>query len=308
MKISIVSPVYGASSLLRELVSQIETTVSKITSDYEIILVEDKSPDDSREIIRQICKTNKHVIGAFHSRNFGQQYAIHSGFTLATGDYIITMDCDLQDTPALIQDLYDKSQEGYDIVFASRQNRRDGFIKKLGSKGFNLLLGYLTETVQDETIANFVLYKKKAVDAMLSMGDYRRYYPLMNHWVGFETCKLPIPHAERVDGKASSYSIRKRIELALNTAVAFSTKPLRLIIYMGAILSIFAMIVAIILVLKYLLGSLIVSGWMTLFVSIWFVSGLMMMSIGITAIYIGIIFEQTKNRPTTLISEILNRD
>lgn len=308
MRFSIISPVYGAASLLQELVKEIEAAIITITNDYEIILVEDHSPDNSKDIIRNICAQNQHVIGAFHSRNFGQQYAIHTGFTLATGDYIVTMDCDLQDTPALIKDLYNKSQEGYDIVFASRQNRQDGYIKKLGSKVFNHVLGFLTETVQDETIANFVLYKKKAVDSMLDMGDYRRYYPLMNHWVGFDTCKLPIPHAERTDGKASSYSMRKRIELALNTAVAFSTKPLRLIIYSGALLSIIAIIMALAIVVCYMCGTTIVSGWTTLFVSIWFVAGLMMMTMGIVAIYVGNVFEQSKNRPITIVSEMLNKD
>lgn len=306
MKISVISPVYGAASLLHELVKEIEESVLRITDDYEIILVEDHSPDDSKKIIKDICSANKHVIGAFHSRNFGQQYAIHTGFTLASGDYIVTLDCDLQDTPALIQDLYKKSLEGYDIVFASRQNRQDSQIKKLGSKYFNQLLGFLTDTIQDESIANFVLYKKKVVDAMLSMGDNRRYYPLMNHWVGFNTCKLPIPHAERSDGKSSSYSMRKRIELALNTAVAFSTKPLRLIIFFGAFISIIAVLMAFALIVRYFLDSDAVSGWASLFVSIWFVAGLMMMTMGIVAVYIGSIFEQTKNRPTTIVSEILN--
>lgn len=308
MKISVVSPVYGAASLLQQLVDEIESAVSQITCNYEIILVEDNSPDNSKDIIREICAKNKHVIGVFHSRNFGQQYAIHTGFTIATGDFIVTMDCDLQDTPALIQNLYDKSLEGYDIVFASRQNRQDGFIKKFGSKQFNQLLGYLTDTIQDETIANFVLYRRKVVEAMLSMGDYRRYYPLMNHWVGFNTCKLPVPHAERSDGKASSYSIRKRVELALNTAITFSTKPLRLIIYLGASITLLAIIGAVMLILNYLLGNYTVSGWATLFVSIWFVAGLMTMTMGITAAYIASIFEQIKNRPITIVSEVLNKE
>lgn len=307
MKLSIVSPVYGAASLLHELVQEIEAAVSKLTNDYEIILVEDHSPDDSQAIIREICKVNKHVVGVFHSRNFGQQYAIHTGLSLATGDYIVTMDCDLQDTPALIINLFNKAQEGYDIVFASRQNRQDGCVKKLGSKIFNRLLGFLTETVQDETIANFVLYRKKVVDAMLQMGDYRRYYPLMNHWVGFKSCKLPIPHAERADGKASSYSMKKRIELALNTAVSFSTKPLRLIIYFGIFISAIAILLALFMAAHYIMTGITVSGWLTLFVSLWFIAGVMIMIMGIIAVYIGSVFEQTKNRPCSLVSEILNR-
>lgn len=308
MKISVISPVYGAASLLRELVDQIEKYISVITNDYEIILVEDHSPDDSQRIIRDICKDDKCVKGVFHSRNFGQQYAIHTGFTIAKGDYIITMDCDLQDNPACIIDLFNKCNEGYDIVFASRQNRHDGLIKKLGSKVFNKTLGFLTDTIQDESIANFVIYRKKVVEAMLTMGDYRKYYPFMNHWVGFTTYKLPVPHAERADGESSSYSLKKRIELALNTAVALSTKPLRLIIYIGSIITLLSFVSATVIILNYLFGSLVVSGWFTLFVSMWFVFGMMMITLGVVAIYLGSIFEQTKNRPITIVSEVLNND
>ena len=307
MKLSIISPVYGAASLLHELVKEIEEAALRLTDDYEIILVEDHSPDESQAIIREICKDNPHVIGAFHSRNFGQQYAIHTGFTLASGDYVVTMDCDLQDTPSLIVDLYNKLQEEYDLVFASRQKRQDGFRKVLGSKMFNRLLGFLTDTVQDETIANFVIYRKKVVEAMLSMGDCRRYYPLLNHWVGFKSSKLPIPHAERSDGKASSYSMKKRVQLALNTAVAFSTKPLRLIIYFGMAVSCLSILAALALAIHYVCTGITVSGWLTLFVSLWLIAGIMIMIMGIIAVYLGSVFEQTKNRPISIVSEILNK-
>lgn len=308
MKLSIISPVYGAASLLHELVKEIEEAALRLTDDYEIILVEDHSPDESQAIIREICKSNPHVIGAFHSRNFGQQYAIHTGFTLASGDYVVTMDCDLQDTPSLIVDLYNKLQEGYDLVFASRQNRQDGYLKVLGSKMFNRLLGFLTDTVQDETIANFVIYRKKVVEAMLSMGDCRRYYPLLNHWVGFKSSKLSIPHAERSDGKASSYSMKKRVQLALNTAVAFSIKPLRLIIYFGMAVSCLAILAALALAIHYVCTGITVSGWLTLFVSLWLIAGIMIMIMGIIAVYLGSVFEQTKNRPISIVSDILKKE
>ena len=142
MEISVISPCYGAPTLLEELVRQIEETVSKLTSDYEIILVEDHSPDNSREIITEICRKNKRVKGVFLSRNFGQQYALNAGVDLSTGDYVVTLDCDLQNPPAQIKDLYEKIQEGYDIVFASRQNRPDNFFMTQGSHLFNKLMGF----------------------------------------------------------------------------------------------------------------------------------------------------------------------
>ncbi|MBR2243256.1 MAG: glycosyltransferase family 2 protein [Prevotella sp.] len=306
MEISVISPCYGAPTLLEELVRQIEETVSKLTSDYEIILVEDHSPDNSREIITEICRKNKRVKGVFLSRNFGQQYALNAGFDLSTGDYVVTLDCDLQNPPAQIKDLYEKIQEGYDIVFASRQNRPDNFFMTQGSHLFNKLMGFLTDTKQDESLAEFAIYRRKVIDAMAQMGDYRRYYPLMNQWVGFKTAKVFVNHDERTDGKESSYSMRKRIELAVTTAVSFSTKSLRLIVYFGVVITLLAIIAALALVIKTIVRDTPVSGWVTLFVSMWFIAGIMISVMGIIAVYIGSIFDEVKHRPSYIIDEKLN--
>lgn len=306
MKISVVSPIYGAASLLERLVAEIELTVRDITDDYEIILVEDHSPDNSANVLENICAHNNRVKAIFLSKNFGQQYALNAGLDAAEGDWIVTLDCDLQDTPSLIKNLFDKAQEGYDIVFASRKNRQDGFAKRTGSKLFNGLLGFLTDTEQDETIANFVLYKKEAVDAMKSMGDYRRYYPLMNHWVGFKSVTLPVPHVERTDGRKSSYSFMKRIRLALNTSIAFSNKALNCIVYLGATLMLVSMLIGLVLIIKYLFGGTAVNGWLTLFVSLWFIAGLLMLVLGVIAVYIGELYLQTKKRPPYIVKKRIN--
>ena len=285
MHISIISPVYGAPTLINELVSQIETAVNEITDDYEIILVEDHSPDNSQEIIRRICANDKKVKGVFLSRNF---------------------DCDLQNPPSQIPALYKKIQEGYDIVYASRQNRPDNYFMTQGSKLFNKLVGFLTDSKQDESLAEFAIYRRKMVDAMAMMGDYRRYYPLMNQWVGFKSCKIPVNHDSRTDGKESSYSMRKRIELAISTAIAFSTKSLHLIVYLGSIITTIAVLIAIILVIKTIITGIDVSGWVTLFISMWLIAGILIMIIGIIAVYIGNIFEEVKHRPSYIVSEKIN--
>lgn len=306
MQISVISPVYGAPTLIEELVRQVEAAVKQITEDYEIILVEDHSPDNSQEIIRCVCASNSKVKGVFLSRNFGQQSALNAGFDSSSGEFVVTLDCDLQNPPSQIVQLYNKIQEGYDIVYASRQNRPDNYFMTKGSKLFNKLMGFLTDTKQDESLAEFAIYRRKMVDAMATMGDFRRYYPLMNQWVGFKSCKILVNHDERTDGKSSSYSMRKRIELAVSTAIAFSTKSLRLIVYFGTIITLLAVIGAIILVAKTLIAGIDVSGWVTLFVSMWFITGIMIMIMGIIAVYIGSIFEEVKHRPSYIISEKLN--
>jgi dolichol-phosphate mannosyltransferase len=287
-------------------VKQITEAVTPLTDSYEILLVEDYSPDNSREIIREICAEDPHVKGIFLSRNFGQQAALNAGFDQSTGDYVVTLDCDLQNPPAQIKDLYEKIQEGYDIVFASRQNRPDNFFMTQGSHLFNKLMGFLTDTKQDESLAEFAIYRRKVIDAMAQMGDYRRYYPLMNQWVGFKTAKVFVNHDERTDGKESSYSMRKRIELAVTTAVSFSTKSLRLIVYFGVIITLLAIIAALGLVIKTIVRDTPVSGWVTLFVSMWFIAGIMISVMGIIAVYIGSIFDEVKHRPSYIIDEKLN--
>ncbi|MBO5613453.1 MAG: glycosyltransferase family 2 protein [Prevotella sp.] len=306
MHLSIISPCYGAPTLLRELARQIDEVAKSITPDYEIILVEDGSPDNSREIIRSICEENKKVKAVFLSRNFGQQPAINAGLDASSGEWVAILDCDLQNPPSHIRSLYEKAQEGYDIVFASRQERPDSYFMTQGSKMFNKLIGYLTNTKQDESVAEFAIYNRKVVDAMRQMGDYVRYYPLMDKWVGFRMTKVQVPHDERTDGKTSSYSMLKRIDLAITTTIAFSTKVLRLIVYAGSLLSILAICFALYLAIEFMITGIDVSGWLTLFVSMWFIAGVIITVLGIVATYIGYIFDEVKRRPTYIIGEKIN--
>jgi dolichol-phosphate mannosyltransferase len=304
--ISVISPVYGAAALLDELAERIKNAVEQITPDYEIILVEDHGPDDSWGRIKKLCSKNPKITGIRHSRNFGQQYALNCGLDHAKGEWIITLDCDLQDRPEEIINLYNKAKKGFDIVLASRQNRKDDLLKKNYSRIFYRTLSYLTDTHQDASIANFALDHRKVVDALKSMNDYNRYYPTMIHWVGFRLTKLEIEHAERNDGKKSSYNFRKRLTLAFDTIVSFSDKPLRLTVKLGLIISAITAILAIALVVRYFMVDVEVSGWTSMFLSFWFLSGLIITILGMVGIYVGKIFEKVKGRPTYIIDEIIN--
>ncbi len=308
MKLSIISPVYGASSLLEELVERITASATKITNDFEIILVEDNSPDNSWEIIKKIALNNNNVHGIKLSRNFGQQNALNAGFDYVTGDWIITMDCDLQDEPEQFQTLFNKTLEGFDIVFASRQNRQDGFLKKLFSVLFYKVISYLTETKIDHTVANFILYNKKCIQAMSKIGDYYRYYPLLNNWIGFKSTKVEISHAKRKDNIKSSYSFKKRLRLAYQTIIAFSDKPLRIVLKLGVSLVSLSLIFALYLVIKYIVTDQSASGWLSIFISIWFLSGIIIFTLGLLGVYLGKMFDTTKNRPTYLIEDFCKNE
>jgi dolichol-phosphate mannosyltransferase len=305
--ISIISPVYGAAALLEELVTRIKKSVGQITEDYEIILVEDHGPDGSWKIIQEICAKDPRIVGIRHSRNFGQQYALNCGLDHARGEWVVTLDCDLQDRPEEIPAMYNKAKnEGFDIILASRQNRQDDLLKKLFSRIFYKILSYLTDTDLDASIANFALYNRKVVDALKSMNDYYRYYPTMIHWIGFKMAKLDIQHASREDGIKSSYNFKKRLTLAFNTIISFSDKPLRLTVKLGLLISLISTIFAILLIILYFLDETSVSGWSSTFASLWFLSGLMITILGMVGIYVGKIFENVKGRPTYIVGERLN--
>lgn len=304
--ISVVSPVYGAASLLPELAERIGATLSAITEDYEIILVEDNSPDESWQIITNLAAADERIKGVRLSRNFGQQNAVNAGLDTANGDWVVTLDCDLQDAPENITSLYSKAQQGFDIVFAARKNRQDSWSKKLASRMFYKLLGYLSETELDHSIANFVLYNRKAVDAMKSLGDYYRYYPMINRWIGFKSTVIEVDHNKRKDEKRSSYSFRKRMILAMMTIMAFSDKPLRIVMKFGIGIVMLSMLLAIVLVVRYLFMGITVSGWLSIFISIWFLSGIIIMILGIIGMYLGRVFETVKRRPSYIISEKIN--
>jgi dolichol-phosphate mannosyltransferase len=300
--ISIISPVYKAEKILPELISRIENSVEKITTDYEIILVEDCGQDNSWEVIEKISKNKHHLKGIKLSRNFGQHYAITCGLDHAIGEWIVVMDCDLQDQPEEIEKLYKKAKEGFDIVLASRKQRNDKYFKKLFSKLFYRTLGYLTGSEQDETVANFGIYHRKVIESVISMRESIRYFPTMIKWVGFNQTKLEVTHSSRHEG-SSTYSFKKLLNLALDIILAFSDKPIRLTIKFGFLISLISFIIAIYFILKWSFGGVVVLGYTSLIVSIWLLSGFIISTLGVIGLYVGKIFEGVKKRPIYLIEK-----
>lgn len=304
-KISVVSPVYRGEKMVAELVRRNVETLTSITDDYEIILVNDASPDESWNEIVKECKKNPKVKGLNLSRNFGQHYAITAGLAYAIGDWIVVMDCDLQDRPEEIPNLYKKAQEGYDSVLAQRVQRSHGWFKKMGSKIFYKVFSYLTETRQDASVANFGIYNRKVINAVLSMGDAMRYFPTQIQWVGFKRACLPIKHDDRAEGK-STYNLSRLFKLAFDTIISFSDKPMRLMVQMGLLVTLAAFIVGIVFIVRYFMGLIEVMGFASLIISLWLLGGIIISLIGVVGIYLGKLFEKAKDRPTFIVNEKLN--
>lgn len=305
MKLSIVSPVYRAENILEELVERIKKSIPSDFDSFEIILVDDFSPDNSWKAIETLAVKHKEIIGIKLSRNFGQHYAITAGLDNASGDFTVVMDCDLQDQPEEIEKLYQKAKEGYDVVLARRYDRKDSFFKKLVSKCFYKTLGYLTGSAQDETVANFGIYSRKVINEICGLRESIRYFPTMVKWVGFPTAYVNVDHAHRMEGE-SNYNLKRLLNLALDIILAFSNKPLRLIVKFGVTISMLSFVMAIYVVVRKIHGDVEVSGYASLMTSIWFLSGCILSTLGVVGLYVGKIFEGVKQRPLYIIEKKIN--
>jgi glycosyltransferase involved in cell wall biosynthesis len=303
--ISIISPIYGCSKYLEDLYDKLKSSLSVITEDYEIIFINDASPGDDWEKIKELAIRDRRIIGINLSRNFGQHYAISAGFEYSKGEWIVVMDGDLQDRPEEIIKFYNKAKEGYDIILGSRYNRNDNILKKCSSKIFYMCLSYLTETEQDSSIGNYGMYNRNVIKSIMKMGDKIRYFPTMVQWVGFKKTIVQIEHSPRINGK-SSYTFLKLLRLALNIMLAFSEKPLRLTVKFGLFISLISFLFGLFTLYKYCVGDIKIIGWTSLVISIWFLSGLIIFLIGIVGIYVGKAFEQAKKRPLYIIKETIN--
>lgn len=304
IKISIVSPVYGAEKILEELVDRIQENVKDITGDYEIILVEDCGPDNSWVKIKEIAAKKDKVRGFKLSRNFGQHAAIKAGLSQVTGDVAIVMDCDLQDDPIYIKDLVNKYKEGFDIVYTEKEKRQHSPLKNLTAKIFNRIFNYLVDNKSVKShnnVGSYSLLSKKVVDEFVNFGDYQFHYLLILRWLGFNSAFVKIEHKERFEGK-SSYNFRKLIEHALVAIIYQSDKLLRLNILIGGIIAFISLLFGAFIIIKSFFVPF-QTGWASVMVMISFTLGVILMSLGIVGLYIGKMFEQVKNRPQFIISE-----
>lgn len=301
--ISVAIPVYNASAILPELLERLERSLEKITDRYEIVLAEDGSADDSWNKITILSKKYSKVRALKLSRNFGQHYALSAAIDHTVGEWVVIMDCDLQDQPEEIIKLYSKAQEKYDCVFGARKIRKDTFLKRTFSKIFFAALSYLSDFKIDNTVGNFGIYNRRIIDAIKSMTERIKWYPGMIRWAGFNSTTVDIEHAQRFSGK-STYSIRKLFHLAFDIVCMFSDKPLYLSIKSGFAISLAAMAYGFYIFLRSLLGFANPPlGWASLFVSIWFLFGLLTLNLGVIGLYIARILNEVRYRPVYIIAD-----
>ncbi len=303
MKISVVIPVYGCPAAVDPLTTRLRDTILKLTDDYEIVLVNDSCPKNSWDEILKACQKDEHIVGINLSRNFGQIKAITAGLDNCDGDWIVVMDCDLQDRPEGIIDLYNKAMEGYDVVFAKRFQRKDNAITKFFSKAFYKVYDYLTDGTYDNSICNFCICKKAVIDKYCEMREQNRAFTLFLKWLGFKQTAIDVEADVRFEGK-SSYNFSKKINLALEFITAQSNKPLKLFVKLGFWIAFLSFLWTIVRIVIYFITGNVPLGWTSLMVLVCFFSGVLLISNGIIGMYIGYVFNETKHRPLYVIRDI----
>lgn len=306
MKISIVSPVYRAKNIVPKLIEQIKNEVVKISNDYEIILIDDNCPDNSWESIISETKKDNKVKGIKLSRNFGQHEAVLCGLNYVTGDWIVVMDCDLQDNPKEIINFYSKAIDGkYDQIVSVRKNKKDSWFKKFTSYIFIKVYSFLVGQNVKIGISNFGIYSKNVINSVIRLNEKNRNFGVLTMWVGYNRYEYIIEQNKREEGK-SSYSFFRRFNLAINSAITYSDKLLLFTVKLGLILSFLSLISSVYIVYRYFFHFKPILGWTSLITVILLSTGLIIISIGIIGIYISKIFEQVKNRPNYIIEHKIN--
>ena len=302
--ISIVSPEYKGATMVSELVRRIRESVSPITEDFEIILVNDASPDNTWSEIEKQCAADKRVKGLDLSRNFGENYAITAGLHFASGDWIVVMDCDLQNRPEDIPLLYTKAQEGFDIVYARRVHKKFGFFKRLSSRIYHGVLGWLSGVKQDSSVAEFGIYSSQVIAEYNKLPEVARSFANLITTLGFKSAAVDVTHAERGDGE-TSYTFSKLCKVAFDVILSNSNKPLKIAVGLGAVIVAFSLILIVYTFIEHLVSPQ-PAGFSSTFISIWLLGGLNIFILGVVGLYVDRIFNQVKGRPLFIVAKTLN--
>ena len=305
--ISVVIPVYRAESCLEELYRRLRAALESVTEDFEIVLVEDCGGDRSWPLIVALAKRDPRVKGIQFSRNFGQHYGITAGLDHCDGDWVVVMDCDLQDRPEEIPRLYAKAQEGHEIVVARRGKRSDPLLKRLSSWLYYSVFSWLADMDYDPQAGNFRIVSRKVIANSRHMRERSRFFGSLINWMGFPASSIDVQHDERFAGE-STYTFGRLWRLGAETIIAYSDKPLRLAIRFGFCIAFCAFLYGLYILFLALFHGSSVTGWSSLIVSVYFIGGIIIAILGILGIYLGKTYDEAKQRPLYVINHTTFND
>ena len=305
-KLSIVVPVYDEEESLEELVRRLLGVVEGLPGvEGELILVDDGSRDASFPLMVVLAGRDRRVKAVQLSRNFGHQVALTAGIELARGDAVVIMDADLQHPPEVLEQFVRLWREGYDVVYGVMAESAEGLFKRSTARFYYRFLNRLTTTAMPEAAGDFRLIDRTVVDAFLAMRERDRYLRGMFAWLGFRQTGVEFAAAPRAAGR-SKYSVTRMLGLAVDGVLSFSILPLRLVIGIGLVVSLFSFLFGIISAITKVAGVFTVPGWATLVVVTTFIGGIQLIVLGVMGEYLGRVYEEVKQRPLYVVRQLVN--
>lgn len=302
--ISLIIPVYNEEILIQELFKRVQSSLVSIGEQFEVIIVNDGSTDNTLKELELIYEQDKRFKILSLSRNFGHQAAYTAGLNYAKGNYIAMMDGDLQDPPEIIQKMFDKiKSDQFDIVYGKRNDRKERFIKRIFIKLFHLIFKKFSNLQNIRNVGNFSIMKRNALDAFLSLQEKNRYLPGMRSFIGFKQGFVEYARPDRAMGEPKM-TFGKLISLAFDAIFSFSNLPIKICLYCGLI-----GIMLIVFSLFYIgiskLTGLAPLGWSSIILSVYFIGSVQLLSIGVLGEYVYRIYRETQNRPIFIITKFL---
>jgi polyisoprenyl-phosphate glycosyltransferase len=306
--ISIVVPMYFEEEVAQECYNRLKKVMDDFKIHYEFVFVNDGSTDKTMDILKEIAEKDHRSKVINFARNFGHQNAVTAGIDHASGEAIVIIDADLQDPPELIPELIKKWKEGYEVVYAKRKARKgETFFKLLTAKTFYRFLNYMSDIDIPKDTGDFRIIDRKVAVVFKNMTERNRFIRGMISWVGFRQTYIEYERDERFAGE-TKYPLKKMIKFASDGIIAFSSKPLRLVMSFGLFSVLISIGLLLYSIIVKLIGYDIEAGWASIMVAISFFSGIQLLGLGIIGQYIARIYDESKNRPIYIVKETLNID
>lgn len=304
MKLSIVSTMYNSAPYLEEFYKRTVKCLKKITDDYEIIFVNDGSPDDSLEIAVLLYRKDSKVRVIDLSRNFGHHKAMMTGLSHTKGGHVFLIDCDLEEEPEILYDFYDKLKNSdADVIYGVQQKRKGKYFERIMGSLFYKFFNILSSYPIPANLITARLMSRRYVDALTEHQDREIFMAGLWAITGFKQVPIVV---EKHSNSPTTYNLRRKISAFVNSITSFSNKPLIYVFYIGSIISIFSIIAAFWLIIRRIFFNVLLAGWPSLIVSIWLLGGLTIFCLGIIGIYVAKIFNESKQRPYTVIRKLYN--
>lgn len=307
MNLSIVTTLYKSSPYIEDFYNRITTEAKKLTDDYEIIFVDDGSPDDSLQKCVSLYEKDKKVKVIELSRNFGHHKAIMTGLSHGKGEFVFLIDVDLEEEPELLGRFWSELQgsEDLDVVYGVQESRKGGWFEKFSGGLFWKLINFMSPIKIPSNMITARLMTKKYIQALITYKESEIFIGGIWAHTGFNQKQIEVKKGSQSE---TSYTLKRKLSLFVNSITSFSSKPLIYIFYIGLITTFFSTVFILKLVVDKLFFGLAFEGWTSLIVSVWFFGGLIILLLGIIGIYLSKIFIEVKQRPYTIIRNIYNKD